>query len=135
MLLGQYPGLEWKARRVGGKSEKIPVFSDYADACFSFLADDIAEDTALLVDVILLRTFELFSHINGKNRKRNKLRMAVPERGTGGSSVILENLNVLETTIFLEVENTVTESPEDIFNAFGGEIPQASVVVRSFDND
>src|ERR1700730_6371009 len=135
MLLGQYPGLEWKTRRVGGESEKISIFSDHARAALSFLADNIAEDAALFVYIVLLRAFDLFGHINGKNGKRNELRMSVLERGAGGFSVIFENQDVFETTILLEVKDAVAEGPKHVFDTLGRKVGQAGVVVGSFDYD
>ena len=57
------------------------------------------------------------------------------ERGADRFTMILEDENVLEATVFLEIKNTVTEGPEHILNALGREISQAGVVVRSFDDD
>src|SRR2546426_9619698 len=57
------------------------------------------------------------------------------ERGTGGFAVILENQDVLETAVLLEVENTVAEGPEHVFDALGRQRAQAGVVVRGLDND
>ena len=132
MLLGQDPGLEWETRRVGSEGEEVLVFRDHARAGFGFLPDDVAEYAALLVDVVLLGAFDLFGDVNGKNGQRDELRVRVLERGAGSLAVILEDEDVLEATIFLEIENTVAECPEHVFDTFGRKIGQAGIVVRAF---
>ena len=48
--------------------------------------------------------------------------------------MIFENKDVLETTIFFEVENAVAVSPKNVFNLFRWQGGQAGVVVGRFNN-
>ena len=135
MLLRQDPGLEWKTRRVGSQGEKVPIFSDHASAGLGFLADDVAEDTTLLIHVILLRSLDLFGHVNRKNGQRNELRVRVLKGGASSLAVVFENQDVFETTVLLEVQDAAAECPEHVFNALGRKSGQAGIVVGSFNDD
>jgi len=61
--------------------------------------------------------------------------VGVFKRGTGGFAMVLENQDVLEAAVFFEIEDAVAEGPEYVFDALGGEIGQAGVVIRGFDDD
>src|ERR1700733_316961 len=117
MLLGQNPGLKRKPRRVRSQSQKIFVLRHHARARFNFLANNVAEHTALFIDVILLGAFELFDHIDRENWQRNQLRVRMLQRSSSWLAMILETQDVLEPPVFLEIKNAVAKSPKHIFNS------------------
>src|SRR5579871_1800199 len=61
--------------------------------------------------------------------------MSVLQGSARGLAVIFEDQDVLKAPIFLEIENTVAESPQHVFNPLGGEGSQGGVVVRRLDDD
>ena len=121
VALGQDPGLEGEARRVGSESNKILVFRDHPHPALGFLADEVAEYTAFLVDKVLLGSLQFLGHVNRNDGQGDHLRMGVLERSAGSFSVVLENQDVLEAAVFLQIEDAVAKGPEHVFDAFGGE--------------
>ena len=111
MALGEDPGFKGKPRSIRGERQKIFVLSHDSNPVLHFLPDGVAEDTALFVDVILLGSLQFLHHVNGQNRQRDQLRVGVLERGAGCFSVVLEEQNVLEASIFLKIENAITLGP------------------------
>ena len=69
MPLGKDPRLERESRRIGGDGHEVFVLGHHADAAVELLADDVAEDAPLFVDVILLGAFEFLDHVVRKNRQ------------------------------------------------------------------
>src|SRR4029077_583686 len=65
----------------------------------------------------------------------NQLRVRVLQRGSGRFSVILEEQNVFEAPVFLEVENTIAEGPQNVFDSLRRKRRQGGVVVGRFDDD
>ena len=135
MPLGQNPGFKRKARSVRGESEEVLVLGDYTDDAVRLLPDDVAEYAALFVEVVLLGALQFFDHVDGKNRQGDELRVCVLQRGACCFAMVLENEDVLEPAIFLQVEDAITEGPQDILDALGRQRGQAGIVVWGLDND
>src|ERR1035441_10225505 len=114
VALGEDPGFKWKSRSIGRESQKVFVFRYHSNAVVDFLPDDVAKNTALFVDVILLGSLQFLHHVNGQNRQRDQLRVRVLERGAGGFSVVLEKQNVFEAPIFLQIEYAIAEGPQHV---------------------
>ena len=100
MLFGKNPGLKRKPRRVRRKRDEVFVLRNHAIADFALLLDNIAENAALLIDVILLGAFNFLGDVNRNDGQRNQLRMCVLHRCSSGVAVILENQNIFETPVF-----------------------------------
>src|SRR5258705_12176455 len=96
MPLGKDPRFERESRLVRGKRHEVFILRHYADPAVSFLADDVAEDATLFVDVILLGSLEFLDHVDRKNRQSNQLRVRALQRGSSGFPLILEDQDVLE---------------------------------------
>src|SRR5579884_2149275 len=135
MPLGQNPGFEGEPRGVWRQGYKILVLSDYARTALGFLADDVAEDAALLVKEVLLGALELLNDLSRQNRQRDQLRVSVLQGSARGLSVILENQDVLEAAVFFQVQNAVSKGPQHIFHALGRKGGQGSVVIGGLDDD
>src|SRR4051794_637021 len=56
------------------------------------------------------------------------------ERCAGSFAVILENQDVLETTVLLQIEDAITERPQNVFDTLGWQGGQGGVMVRRFNN-
>ena len=63
----QDPGLEGESRSVGRDGEKVFVLGHHTCTSFGLLTNDVAENAALLVDVILLGAFQFLHHVDRKN--------------------------------------------------------------------
>ena len=50
-------------------------------------------------------------------------------------AVVFEDQDVLEPSIFFQVENAIPECPQDIFNSLRGQGGQIGIVIGRFDND
>src|ERR1035438_674832 len=122
-------------RSVRRQRKKVLIFSYHARAAVHLLPDDVAEHTTFLVEEILLRPFQFLHYVDGKNRQRNQLRVCVLQRRSGRFPMILKNQDVLEPAIFLQIQDSVPEGPQDIFDAFGRQSRQAGRVVGSLDDD
>src|SRR5271154_116665 len=61
--------------------------------------------------------------------------MRMLQRSAGGFSVILEEQNILEAAVFFEIENTIAEGPEHVFNSFRRKRRESRGVFRGFDDD
>ena len=101
MAPGQNPGLEGESRGVGRDGEKVFILRHHARTCLSFLANDVAENATLFVDIVLLGPFQFFHHVDGKNGSRNELRVRMLERRASRTPAILENQDVFEAAVFL----------------------------------
>src|SRR5437764_2266553 len=60
--------------------------------------------------------------------------MRVLQRCPCRLTVVLKDENVLESTVFLQIENSVTESPENVFDLLWRQGRQAGGVIVGFDN-
>src|SRR5208337_5371995 len=99
MALGQDPGLERKARRVRSQRKKSLILANDAHAGLRLLMNDVAENAALFVDVILFRTLQFLDHVFGHDGQRDELSVPVFQRRAGQGSVVLEDENVLEAAV------------------------------------
>src|SRR5579859_8045771 len=133
--LGEQPHLEGKARGVGSDADEMFVLADDALAGIALLADDVAEDAALLFVVIVPAVVDFFADAAGNNGKRDELRMRVLDGSAGGFAVILEDEDIAETLVVLEVEHAVAISPQDVFDGARRKSSERGGVFRSLDND
>src|SRR2546423_11128581 len=60
--------------------------------------------------------------------------MRVLQRCPCRLTVVLKDEDVLEPTVFLQIENSVTESPENVFDLLWRQGRQAGGVIVGFDN-
>src|SRR5580700_1850948 len=117
MLLRQNPGFERKSRSVRGQRDEVLVLSDHSSTAIHLLPDDVAEHATFLVEEILLRTFQFLRNVDRQDRQRDQLRVRMLQRGSGCLAMILENQDVLESPVFLQIENAIAEGPQDILNS------------------
>src|SRR5713101_7633892 len=134
MLLGQKPDLKREPRGVGSQGNELGILGDDADLRFHLLADDVAEDAALFLLVIVLAAVHFLAHALGDNRQRNQLRMGVLERRPGSLAVVLENQDVTEALVILQVEDAVAIGPQHLFDGSLGHRGQRALVIRRFDD-
>src|SRR5579863_8741535 len=60
--------------------------------------------------------------------------MRMFQRSPSGLSMILENQDVLESPVLLQVEDTITEGPQNIFNTFRRQRRKAGTVIGRLDD-
>src|SRR6266849_2515049 len=134
MLLGQKPDLKREPRGVGSQGNELGVLGDDADLRFHLLADDVAEDAALFLLVIVLAAVHFLAHALGHDWQRNQLRMGVLERRPGSLAVVLENQDVTEALVIFQVEDAVAIGPQHLFDGSLGHRGQRALVIRRFDD-
>ena len=60
--------------------------------------------------------------------------MRMLERRPCGLAVIFENQNVLKAPVLFQIENAITESPENVFDTLGWQRRQTGIVIGSFND-
>src|SRR3989475_12374192 len=108
----QDPCLEREARRERRQRDAAAGVDDRPPAAAPLLAQDVAPHAALLQLVVAGRARQLLSDHDGNDRRRDQLRVGVPERGAGGRAVVLEHQDVFEAWVLLEVEHALAEREE-----------------------
>src|ERR1019366_10756221 len=100
----------------GRKHGEAVGLADQAHAGGGFLADDVAEDAALLQIVKEFGGFHFFLDALGDDGKRDQLGMRMLQRSAGGIAMVLEKDDVAEAVVLLEIVDALLEGPEDFFN-------------------
>src|SRR5437016_5697287 len=114
VLLGQYPGLKRKARRVRSYADKMVVLADKANLGEKLLPDNIAENASLLVFVVFPGSPDLINHVSRNNGKRNELGMGMIQAGAGRLAVIFKKQDEPKALVFFKVQNPIPVAPEDL---------------------
>src|SRR5438445_335537 len=131
----QDPCLEREARRERRQRDEAAGFDDRPPAAAPLLAQDVAPHAALLQLVVAGRARQLLGDHDGNDRRRDQLRMGVPERGAGGLAVVLEHQDVLEAWVLLEVEHAFAEREEHVRHGVDGERRERGRMDRRLDHD
>src|SRR5581483_1945940 len=134
MLFRQNPRLEGKPRGVRSQREKILVLGHDANAGLGLLPDDVAENTALFVNVVLLGALDFLSQVYREHWQSNQLGVRVLEGCASSFAVILEDQNELEAAVFFQIEDAVSKGPQHIFNTLRRQRGKGRVVIGSFDD-
>ena len=131
VALGQDPGLEREARRIGRDGEKSIVLGDHAHAGFGLLPDDVAEDAALLVNVILLGAFQFLEHVLGHNRQRDELPVGVLQGRARRGPWFLKMRMYLKRRSFFRSRMRSRNAHSTSSMRFSGSVGQGHVVARA----
>src|SRR3989454_4477613 len=131
----QDPRLEREARRERRQRDEAAGFDDRPPAAAPLLAQDVAPHAALLQLVVAGRARQLLSDHDGNDRRRDQLRVGVPERGAGGRAVVLEHQDVFEAWVLLEVEHALAEREEHIRHGVDRERRERGRMDRRLDHD
>src|ERR1035437_2845559 len=135
VALGQNPGFKGEARRIGREHGEAVGLTDQADAGCRLVADDVAEDAALLEIEKKFGGVHFFLDALGDDGKRDQLGMGMLERRARGVAIVLEEDDVAEATVLLEIVDAILERPEDLFDELVGHVAEGRAVVRPFDDD
>src|SRR6266850_1016712 len=110
------------------------VFTDDPLTGVAFLPDDVAENAAFLLIVIVPAAVHFFAHAPRNDGKRNQLGMRVLQGSAGRFTVILENQNVPEALVVFQVQHAVAVSPQHIFDRALRQRRQRCRMLRRFDD-
>src|SRR3989442_11419193 len=131
----QDPRREGEAGRNGRQRDEAAGFDDRPPAAAPLLAQDVAPHAALLQLVVAGRARQLLSDHDGNDRRRDQLRVGVPERGAGGRAVVLEPQDVFEAWVLFEVEHALAEREEHIRHGVDRERRERGRMDRRLDHD
>src|SRR5713101_4034880 len=132
--LRQNPHLKRKPRRIRGEGDEMLVVADYPYAGVLLLADDVAEDAAFFLVVVVPAAFHLLVDQLRHDGQGNELRVRMLQRGASRFAVILEDQDVAEALVVLQVEHAVAIRPEDILHGPLGKRGERSGVIRRLDD-
>src|SRR5688572_18311550 len=94
---------ERKSRSIGRQRHKMLVGAYHPRSQLEFVADNVAEDAALLKMVMLLGRLQLHGYGPRGYGRGDDLGMRMGQRRTGQLAIILENQDILEAAIFHQI--------------------------------
>src|SRR6266478_2306661 len=92
------------------------VLTDDAFAGVALLADNVTENAAFFLVVIVPAVVDFFAHAARDDRQGNQLRVGMIDGRPGSFSVILENENVAKALIVLQVQHAVAITPKHVLH-------------------
>src|SRR5882762_8475560 len=134
MGLWQQPHFKREPRSVRRKRDEVIVLANHSLAGFALLSDNIAENAALLLIVVVPTAVHFFAYSARYNRQRDQLRVGVLHRRARAFSVILENQHVAEPLVVLQIQHPVAIRPQYILQRALRQRSQRRRVIRRFDD-
>src|ERR1700738_2050739 len=130
MVAGKDPGLIGHPRRIGAKRHVVTARLDDAQCLALLLLQDVAEDAALLARKVFAAGAQFVEHAPGDEHGRGDLRCGMTEFLAGVPTVILEEADVLDTSIVLEVEYAFGGKAQEVSDLVVAGVPNMTVVAR-----
>src|SRR5260370_1363222 len=131
----QQPHLEREARCVRSKRDEMLVLADNPLASIALLPDDVAENTALFLVVVVPAVVDFFPDAPRHDRQGHQLRVGVIDGRPGSFSMVFENEDVAKALIIFQIQHTVAISPEHVLHGTFGQGGERCKMVWRFDHN
>jgi hypothetical protein len=135
MALGKDGEFEGKAAGKRTKEKVAVVVGDKPGAIDPFGVEDVAEEAALLDEVMFVGANEFALDKGWNEGKGDELRVGVGEGSAGAGADVLEDVDVLETLVLVEVEDAFPITGEDFSHGSDGQVFQRELAVGGLDDD
>ena len=132
MALGENGQFKREAAGEGAEENVAVVFRDQPRAVGAFGVEDVAEEAALLEEIMVAGAGEFAFDKRRDERKRHELGVGMGEGCSGAGADVLEDVDVLEAQVLVEVDDPFAIAGEDVGDGADAEVFQGAICHRVF---